>query len=311
MFREAFSLMLIFQVLRAYVAGSGPFLSQSPFTVTAEVGQPVELACYRTSQVEVVTSYLWYKQLVGEAPRIIDIPPCNWAACKFVSKKGNSKHELILEIRNVQVTDSGSYYCADRGGYAPLQNGSKLLVGVAFPPSKLLFSGTFPASSPRDGAIPVQCSRTGPTASEVTSWCRGKAGEAAVSVLVLLNMGSPGKSWTKSVYIPKAVSEPCNLILPAAITGALNLVLLLILISIWIRKRGRSEERVRRGHNENFSLKERKQSGKRNQRRSDDNRQTEARGKHQGAKQSQGGPLYASLEFAALEKKSKKKAGRR
>ncbi|XP_067878566.1 immunoglobulin kappa light chain-like [Heterodontus francisci] len=341
MLREAFSLMIIFQVLRVYVAGSGPFLSQSPFTVTAEVGHTVELTCNQTYEVILVTSYFWYKQLVGEAPRLIDIPPCDGTDCKFISKKGNSKYELILKIHNVQVNDSGSYYCAYRDGYAPLQNGSKLLVGDSSTNKTALLVFVPPGEIHLRETVPFVCLVSGVSSKQIVIFwnisgqlTEGRSDSGTMQpdgtysirshVMVsgenwrsggvctcIAELGSPGKSWTKSVSISKAVSEPCKLILPAAITGAVILVLFLILISIWIHKRGRSEERVRRGHNENFSLRERTQRGERNQRRSDGNRQTEARRTHQGAKQSQGGPIYASLEFAALEKKTKKKAGRR
>ncbi|XP_067878564.1 immunoglobulin kappa light chain-like isoform X2 [Heterodontus francisci] len=342
MFREAFSLMLIFQVLRVYVADSEPFLSQSPFTVTAEVGQTVELTCHQRYQVLLVTSYFWYKQLVGEAPRLIDIPPCDGTDCKFTSKKGNSKYELKLEIRNVQVNDSGSYYCAYMDSYAPLQNGPTLLVGdsstnktamlVFVPPGELHLRETVPlvclvsgVSSKQivifwniSGQLTEGRSDSGTMQPDGTYSIRSHVMVSAESwrsggvCTCIAELGSPGKSWTKSVSISKAVSVSvgsCNLLLPFAITGALILILLFILISICIHKRGRSE-RVRRPHNENFSLRERTQRGERNERRSDDNRQTEAQRTRQGAIQSQGGPTYASLEFAALEKRSKKKAGR-
>ncbi|XP_067878565.1 immunoglobulin kappa light chain-like isoform X3 [Heterodontus francisci] len=306
MFREAFSLMLIFQVLRVYVADSEPFLSQSPFTVTAEVGQTVELTCHQRYQVLLVTSYFWYKQLVGEAPRLIDIPPCDGTDCKFTSKKGNSKYELKLEIRNVQVNDSGSYYCAYMDSYAPLQNGPTLLVGdsstnktamlVFVPPGELHLRETVPlvclvsgVSSKQivifwniSGQLTEGRSDSGTMQPDGTYSIRSHVMVSAESwrsggvCTCIAELGSPGKSWTKSVSISKAVSE----------------------------------ERVRRPHNENFSLRERTQRGERNERRSDDNRQTEAQRTRQGAIQSQGGPTYASLEFAALEKRSKKKAGR-
>ncbi|XP_067878595.1 immunoglobulin kappa light chain-like isoform X2 [Heterodontus francisci] len=307
MLREAFFLMLIFQVLRVHVTGSEPFPSQSPFTVTAEVGKTVELACHQTYEVELVTSYFWYKQLVGEAPRLIDIPPCNGAACKFVSKKGNSKYELILEIRNVQVNHSGSYYCADRDGYAPLQNGSTLLVGdssmnktavlVFVPPGELHLRETIPLLCLVSGVSSKQIAILWNISGQLTEgrsnsskmqpdgtysirshvMVSGKSWRSGGVCTCIAELGSPGKSWTKSVSISKAMPE----------------------------------ERVRRSHNENFSLRERTQTRGRKERRSGDNRQTEARRTHQGAIQSQGGPTYASLEFAALEKRSKKKAGGR
>ncbi|XP_067878568.1 immunoglobulin kappa light chain-like isoform X2 [Heterodontus francisci] len=334
MFREAFSLMLIFQVLRVYVADSEPFLSQSPFTVTAEVGQTVELTCNQTYEVELVTSYFWCKQLVGEAPKLIEL--CDGTDCKFVSKKGKNEHELLLEIRNVQVNDSGSYYCADIDGYAPLQNGPTLLVGDSSTDKTALLVFVPPGELHLRETVPLVCLVSGVSSKQVVIFwnisgqlTEGRCDSSTIQpdetysirshVMVsgeswrsggvctcIAELGSPGKSWTKSVSISKAVSGSCKLILPAAITGALVLVLLLILISIWIHKRGRSE-RVRRPHNEKFSLRERTQRGGQNERRWDDNRQTEAKRTHQ----SQDGPTYASLEFAALEKRSKKKAGRR
>ncbi|XP_067878816.1 uncharacterized protein [Heterodontus francisci] len=297
MFREAFSLMLIFQVLRVYVAGSGPFLSQSPFTVTAEVGQTVELACHQNYQVEVVTSYFWCKQLVGETPRLIDIPPCDGTDCKFVSKKGENEHELILEIRNVQVNDSGSYYCADRDGYAPLQNGPTLLVGdsstnktallVFVPPGELHLRETVPLLCLVSGVSSKQIvifwnisgqhtegwSDSGTIQPDGTYSIRSHvmvSGESWSSDDVctcIAELGSPGKSWANSVSISKAVSGSCKLMLiNVARLVAVILLLLLILIFIWIHEIGRSEERVRRPHNENFSLSNRTERGGRKER---------------------------------------------
>jgi len=56
------------------------------------------------------------------------MPYCQETDCKFVSKIGDNKHELILEIHNVLVNDSGAYYCSYKVGFAPLQNGPILLV---------------------------------------------------------------------------------------------------------------------------------------------------------------------------------------
>ncbi|XP_078390127.1 immunoglobulin kappa light chain-like [Cetorhinus maximus] len=129
MSKESLFLMVIFQVLRVYVTESESCLPQSSIIMTAEVGETVELACHYSYVVVLVSSYFWYKQRVGEAPKLIDSQSCQGADCTFISKKGNSENVLILEIRNVHVNDSGSYYCARRGNYTPLQNGPILLVG--------------------------------------------------------------------------------------------------------------------------------------------------------------------------------------
>ncbi|GCB84573.1 hypothetical protein scyTo_0025059 [Scyliorhinus torazame] len=96
MAKEHFPLILIFLVLRSY--NSESTLSHIPFPMTAEVGQMVELICHCIDEVELVFRY----------------------GCKKV---------LILETRNVQANDSGSYYCARRASYAPLQKAATLLVG--------------------------------------------------------------------------------------------------------------------------------------------------------------------------------------
>ncbi|XP_078390157.1 uncharacterized protein LOC144672213 [Cetorhinus maximus] len=130
----------------------------------------------------------------------------------------------------------------------------------------------------------------------------------------IVQLGSPGKYWTKSVSFPKAAETGtgwCMLTLPVVITVLVILVLLLVLISIWIHKSGRSEERDKRSQNENFSLRERRQREGRNERQTDYQRQAEAKQTHQDAIRTQGGPLYASLDLATLDKRSKEKAGRR
>ncbi|XP_078390142.1 immunoglobulin kappa light chain-like [Cetorhinus maximus] len=171
MSKEHLFLILIIQALRVYgeedaVTESEPSLSQSPFRMTAEVGGTVELTCQYIYEVEFVSSYFWYKQRVGEAPKLIDIQSCQGADCKFISKKGNNKRQLILEIRNVEVSDSGSYYCADRFGNAPLQNGPTLLVGdsstnktavlVFVPPGELHLNETVPLVCLVSGVSPNQ-----------------------------------------------------------------------------------------------------------------------------------------------------------
>jgi len=97
--------------------------------VTTEVGKEVELSCHCSNEVELVSIYAWSKQRLGETPIPRDTTTCTGDDCKFISKKGNQENVLILEIRNVQVNDSGSYYCAHIASNVPFQNAATLLVG--------------------------------------------------------------------------------------------------------------------------------------------------------------------------------------
>ncbi|XP_038643129.1 immunoglobulin kappa light chain-like isoform X2 [Scyliorhinus canicula] len=341
MAKEHFPLILIPLVLRGY--DSEPTLSHIPLTLTAEVGQIVELTCHYSYEVEVVSSYVWYKQGVGEAPKAIDISSCNGADCKFISKKGNSKNILILEIRNVQANDSGSYYCAEMDSYAPLQKAANLLVGDSSTSKTavLIFVPRWEENS-RD-TVPLVCLVSGISSNRIVIFWNisGMVAEGSSDpgtleedgtysiisqIMVSMDMwsddavctcivqlGSPNKNWTKSVLFPKAAetrTEWCSRALPAFITVLVVLLLLLILLSIWICKGGRSGKLDNKSQNEN--LRETTQAVLRlKERHTGDHRQAQTQRLNDGALRSQGGPLYASLDLAALEKRSKKKAGRR
>ncbi|XP_078095900.1 uncharacterized protein LOC144510336 [Mustelus asterias] len=99
--------------------------------------------------------------------------------------------------------------------------------------------------------------------------------------------------------------EWCRQTISVGITVLVILILLLVLISIWSCKNGSSGDRDIGSHNETFS--ERRQGEGRKGRPMGNDRQTEVNVKAQRGIQSQGGPLYASLDLFALEKKSKKK----
>ncbi|XP_038643171.1 immunoglobulin kappa light chain-like isoform X2 [Scyliorhinus canicula] len=310
--------------------------------MTAEVGQIVELTCHYIYEVEVVSSYGWYKQGVGEAPKAIDISSSNGAGGRFISKKGHSKKILILEIRNVQANDSGSYYCVHIASYAPLQKAATLLVGdsstnktavLIFVPQEdgnsreilvCLVSGlssnriaifwnisglvaegsSDPGTLEEDGTYSI----TSQIMVSMDMWRNGAL------CTCFVQLGSPNKNSTKSVLFPKAAETRtgwCSRALPAFITVLVVLVLLLILLSIWICKCGRSGKWDNKSKNETFSLRETTQRQGRNERQTGNHRQAQTQSLHDGALRSQGGPLYASLDLAALEKKSKKKAGRR
>ncbi|XP_038643135.1 uncharacterized protein LOC119958657 isoform X1 [Scyliorhinus canicula] len=128
----------------------------------------------------------------------------------------------------------------------------------------------------------------------------------------VVQLGSPNKNWSKSVSFPKAETRTgwCSRALPAFITVLVVLLLLLILLSIWICKGGRSGKLDNKSQNEN--LRETTQAVLRlKERHTGDHHQSQTQRLNDGALRTQGGPLYASLDLAALEKRSKKKAGRR
>ncbi|XP_041037733.1 immunoglobulin lambda-1 light chain-like [Carcharodon carcharias] len=302
MSKESLFLILIIQALRVYGeedAESEPSLSQSPFRMTAEVGGTVELTCQYIYEVEFVPSYFWYKQRVGEAPKPIDLQLCQGANCKFFSKKGKNKHELILEIRKVEVSDSGSYYCADSDSYAPLQSGPTLLVGdgstnktaalVFVPPGELHFNETVPLVCLVSGVSPNQIAifwnisglvtegQSDPGTMEadgtysITShvMVSSETWRSGGLCTCIVQLGYPNKYLTKSSSFSKAAGTGtgwCSLALPVIITVLVIQVLMLVLISIWIFKSSRSGEGDKRSHNEKLRLRERRQREGQNKR---------------------------------------------
>ncbi|XP_078095903.1 uncharacterized protein LOC144510338 [Mustelus asterias] len=302
--------------------------------MTAEVGQTVNLTCHHSYEVDFVASYCWYKQRVGEIPKVIDISPCQADGCKFISKKGNGKRELILEIRNVQANDSGFYYCADKVGYAQLQNGPILLVGDSSTNKTALLVFVPPAELDVNETVPLVCLVTGVSSNQIAVFWNisgfitegssdpgrmegdgtysirshvmvsGVTWKSGADCTCVVELGIPGEYWTKSVSNSKTTEkwkEWCRHTVSVGITALVILILLLILISIWSWKNVRSEDRDIGSHNETG----RRQQEGRKERKTGDHRQTEANLKTQSGKQD--GPLYASLDLAALEKRSKKK----
>ncbi|XP_067832007.1 immunoglobulin gamma-1 heavy chain-like [Heptranchias perlo] len=341
MSKGAFSLVLSVQIVWVYVADSETFLPHNQSTVTAEIGQTVELLCHPEYEVEFVASYHWYKQRVGEAPRLIDTESCNGTGCRFISKKGDTRNALKLEIRMVQVNDSGLYYCAAKHGAAQLRNGSRLLVGdSSTTKTAVLVFAPLDEIQSRE-TMPLVCLVSGVSSNEIPIFWNisglvteglGDSGtidtDGTYSIrshvfvpretwrgggvcTCIVQLGPEGKSMEKSVS-HKTVRDWCSQIRPVAITVTVILFLLLILITIWIHKR-RSDERMKKSHKVIFKGR-RKETGP-DEPQSDGNRQTKAKRPHQGEIKPQGGPrdtvLYASLDFAAPKKSAKNKRGRR
>ncbi|XP_043535223.1 uncharacterized protein LOC122541995 [Chiloscyllium plagiosum] len=286
-------LMLLGQLLAVYVADSQLAGPQGPFAKTAKVGETVKLECQLSFPVVLVTSYFWYKQTVGEAPVAIDTTNCKESDCKFISKKGDSERVLQLEIRDVQVNDSGTYYCADRDGYAPLQPGPKLLVGDSSTDKTSVLVFLPPSVSAQMDPVPLVCLVSGVSSNEIVIFWNisGEVTQGASDVgkrerdgtwnitsqvTVMREQWTSGalcscvvqlgeKVLTKSVSFTepaaaKAVLSPewCNTV--SNVLRIISAILLLSLILIMVYKDSRSAP-GRRPHNENFRLRERTQRG--------------------------------------------------
>ncbi|XP_072132494.1 immunoglobulin gamma-1 heavy chain-like [Mobula birostris] len=149
---EALALFVTVQMLR--VCEPNPF-SESASVVTADVGQMVELSCELTYRVEVASNVLWYKQRAGEPPVAIKSTDCQKNGCRTTYKKGFGDHTSVLEIRDVQVEDSGFYYCARVSSYSPFVKGPALLVGDSS--NNLTYMQVFVPPSEVNGSVPLVC----------------------------------------------------------------------------------------------------------------------------------------------------------
>ncbi|XP_062925908.1 uncharacterized protein LOC134357988 [Mobula hypostoma] len=291
---EALTLFLTVQMLR--VCEPNPF-SESASVVTAVVGQMVELSCELTYRLEVASNVLWYKQRADEHPVAIKSTDCQKNGCRTTYKKGSGDRTSVLEIRNVQVEDSGFYYCAGVNSYSPFVKGPTLLVGDSS--TNLTYMQVFVPPSEANGSVALVCLVGGLSSNQIIiywnisgqiteGWSdtgrfdpdQGYTVRSQVRVPVetwvsggvctcIAQLGGTGKMINKSVShnTNKPVQGWC---LPITLLLGL-LVFLVILIIIRISK----------------------------QRRSGSHRQLATRQVHGTAAQSQAPILYASLDFAA------------
>ncbi|XP_059837141.1 uncharacterized protein LOC132400075 [Hypanus sabinus] len=150
MLMEALTLFVTIQMFR--VCEPKPF-SESPAVVTAHVGQPVELSCELTYPVEVASNVLWYQQRADEPPVEIKSTDCRKTGCRTTYKKVSGDRTSVLEIRDVGVEDSGSYYCSRRD--LLLAKGPTLLVGDSS--TNRTYILVFVPLSERNGSVPLVC----------------------------------------------------------------------------------------------------------------------------------------------------------
>ncbi|XP_059837147.1 uncharacterized protein LOC132400086 [Hypanus sabinus] len=271
--------------------------SSSPAAVSAHVGQKVELSCEHTHRLEVVSSILWYKQHAAEPPVAIKATDCQKTGCRMAYKKGSGERTSVLEIREVRVEDSGTYYCARLHSYSLLAKGPTLLVGDSSTNRTNML--VFVPPSERNGSVPLVCLVGGLSSTQINIYWnisgqimdglsdngmldsdRSYSVRSQVLVPVetwrsggvctcIAQLGGMGKTRTKSVS--HHTDEPDQgWCLPTVILLA-TLVFPVILIAFWTFK----------------------------VRRSGTHRQSATRQGQSSAAQSEAPILYASLEFAA------------
>ncbi|XP_059834689.1 uncharacterized protein LOC132398872 [Hypanus sabinus] len=122
---------------------------------TADVGQTVKLSCELTNQLEVGSNIFWYKHSADEPPVAIKSTDCEQNGCRTTFKKGSGHRTSVLEITNVQVNDSGLYYCAEMDSYPPLMKGPTLLVGDSS--TNRTYMQVFVPPSVSNGSVPLVC----------------------------------------------------------------------------------------------------------------------------------------------------------
>ncbi|CAM5174928.1 unnamed protein product, partial [Eretmochelys imbricata] len=103
------------------------FLYQTQRIQFVEVSDTAKIHCYSTEKLE-ESRMFWYLRREGEKPiyikRCLDDQNVSKFACK------HETHSSTLEIRSIQKTESGIYYCAYRySSYLIFGNGSTLIVG--------------------------------------------------------------------------------------------------------------------------------------------------------------------------------------
>ncbi|KAM8748213.1 immunoglobulin alpha-2 heavy chain-like [Acanthopagrus schlegelii] len=84
--------------------------------VLAHVGDSVTLECF--CEGEVIAKYYWYKQTLGERPRLVSsVYVSNKIVAFYDEFKNNSRFTLDtgknhLKISDLRISDSAAYYCA-------------------------------------------------------------------------------------------------------------------------------------------------------------------------------------------------------
>ncbi|XP_041820658.1 uncharacterized protein LOC121626296 isoform X1 [Chelmon rostratus] len=92
--------------------------------VSANVGDSVTLQCF--CEGDVVATYYWYKQTLGQKPRLISTYYKNQKTCYFHDEFENNPRFTLdpetghnhLKITDLHISDSAIYYCASSNSYS-------------------------------------------------------------------------------------------------------------------------------------------------------------------------------------------------
>ncbi|XP_067425730.1 uncharacterized protein [Emydura macquarii macquarii] len=164
-------LLLSFTVIKVQ-----SFLQEFQPFLFVNINDTAKIQCsYKEKLVVVDIAVQWYKRREGEAPflfkRCSDNQQISKVACV------SEGHTLTLEIRNVQRSDSGVYYCTDSHSiFLTFSKGSTLIVGDSYTTSsQVLPLAPSPRSLLSNGTADLACLVYGVSNPVQISWSVSEA----------------------------------------------------------------------------------------------------------------------------------------
>ncbi|XP_043390982.1 uncharacterized protein LOC114018448 isoform X4 [Chelonia mydas] len=152
------------------VLGVQLFLHQIQRIQFVEVSDTAKIHCSSTENLKAGSNMFWYLRREGETPTCIKRCWDDQNVSKFACK--HETHSSTLEIRNIQKTESGIYYCAYKdSSYLLFGNGSMLIVGDSYTKSSwVMLLVPFPHGSQVTGTVNLACVIHGVSSPVHVSW---------------------------------------------------------------------------------------------------------------------------------------------